>query len=889
MKKLLKKHLHPLLLSLILIVIFVTNYTPGTFLAGWDNLMPGLNIWMNIKRSVFAVWQEYQGLGLVGGMGHACDLIRQIILLPFILVFPHSFVRYLWTFAMMALGTFGIYFGLNKLKFEKKQRLLASLFYLLNFGTIQIFWVPYEAFITFWGFFPWLIFSFLTVLKNPNKSSWKKFILWNILAIPSFYIQTLFVVYLLSLSLISLFFLRKEKFILLKSYLILFLINSFWLLPFAYFLATNSYHPREAIINRMSSEETVARNQYRGTIKDFLLLRGYYYDFPDAGVPMMKVWQDRFGQKPILIIGYTLGIICLIGLIKAPNWLRGLFFLSTVSLLSATPPFSWLNWLFRQSPFLDQVFRSPFTKFTTPAAFSFSLLFSLGISSLISLISLKFSSLITPITLISLILFSFPVFSGNFIYPKMRVKIPTEYFQVFNFFKNQPKTARISNLPQGSFWGWTFYRWGLRGSGFLWYAIEQPILDRAFDVWSLKNEQYYFVLNYALQNQDITLLENVLEKYSVEFIIFDDNITFPGEKIYAKQALKTKELLDSSSRLTKVSSFGKIDVYRFDRKTLPYLLPNLSSLLDLKKYELLFKTEENSYLFYPNPIETDWFKPTYTRCNTSLQGKYSAEETSEGGKKFIRLSAEHDDSCAIWWFEGLPLSQGWQLEIIYRHLAGHPPFISIWNENAGLKLLTEKLKSGKGWQKATFLIPPYQTEEKGLVVSFSSTSFNQFPSINDIASITLSPISLATPIIQPIDLTSTISLKSQDNLWFYSIPLNGQILNLKWQNNFLVLPQSFDKGWLALYFDGLKPIILKDHVLVNNWANAWLISQPADQAQCESCMDNTEKTSTTVYVIFWPQILEFIGFGLLFFTPLLLLLPSLTRMPTSKKSPHNPL
>jgi hypothetical protein len=191
-----KKNFDLILLGTILLFIFFKNYTPGTWLIGWDNLMPELNIGINIKRSFLAVWQEYQGLGLVGGMGHATDLIRQLLILPLTLVLPHNFIRYLWHFFTIALGTFGVYFGLKKnFKFSKFIVFSASLFYLLNFGTIQNFWAPFEPFSAFWGFFPWLIFSLWRILKQPQKQNYIKFILVNLFAIPSFYVQTIFLVY----------------------------------------------------------------------------------------------------------------------------------------------------------------------------------------------------------------------------------------------------------------------------------------------------------------------------------------------------------------------------------------------------------------------------------------------------------------------------------------------------------------------------------------------------------------------------------------------------------------------------------------------------------------------------------------------------------------------
>ncbi|MEK7165907.1 MAG: hypothetical protein AAB874_03835, partial [Patescibacteria group bacterium] len=45
---------------------------------------------------------------------------------------------------------------------------------------------------------------------------------------------------------------------------------------------------------------------------------------------------------------------------------------------------------------------------------------------------------------------------------------------------------------------------------------------------------------------------------------------------------------------------------------------------------------------------------------------------------------------------------------------------------------------------------------------------------------------------------------------------------------------------------------LKDHVLVNNWSNGWTIKPTTYNLP-----------PTTIYIFFWPQLLEFLGFTLL--------------------------
>src|SRR3972149_8698891 len=90
----------PLILGLITLVLSYLNFQPGTWLSGWDNLMPELNSGLNIQRTLSVAWQQYQGLGLLGGMAHAADLPRQLLIFCLLRVgVTASFIRYLGPFA----------------------------------------------------------------------------------------------------------------------------------------------------------------------------------------------------------------------------------------------------------------------------------------------------------------------------------------------------------------------------------------------------------------------------------------------------------------------------------------------------------------------------------------------------------------------------------------------------------------------------------------------------------------------------------------------------------------------------------------------------------------------------------------------------------------------
>jgi len=112
----------------------------------------------------------------------------------------------------------------------------------------------------------------------------------------------------------------------------------------------------------------------------------------------------------------------------------------------------------------------------------------------------------------------------------MRVSIPESYFELFDYLNTQPKENRIANFPQNTFWGWNYYNWGYRGSGFLWYGIKQPILDRAFDVWEKTSQDYYEELSTALFSQNKSDFDQVINKYNVTYLLVDKSIIAPDTK-----------------------------------------------------------------------------------------------------------------------------------------------------------------------------------------------------------------------------------------------------------------------------------------------------------------------------------------------------------------------
>lgn len=581
--------LHPLFLYAILVLIlFLTNYQSKTFLTGWDNLHPEFNLPMNIQRSFFAVWQEYQGLGLLGGMGHAADLLRQLFLLILSFLLPMSMLRWAWTFITLLIGAYGTYTLARHLVQKTKtsshvvhvSSIIAGLYYILNISTIQTYYVVFETFSSHFAALPWMLFSALLFLEKPTKKTFLFFSVVTLLATPQAYVPTLFAVTMLALGILSVCFLlftpTKRK---LRNIFLLFggifIINSFWLLPFIYFNVANVQVLFTDKINQMATQTIFLQNKEFGNIWDTMFLKGFWFNNVDPNLQrqfayMFAPWRNYIANPVVIGIDLFFFSLVLLGAYQAIRSKRpaligiAVLLLFTITILTTnTPPFSWVDFVLRTYiPLFKEAFRFPFTKFSILASLCYAISISLGISMILQSFykkqSLFFATALGVVALVGVSVF--PVFQGQLFYNKERLIIPAEYFQVFNFFNKQDPNTRIANLPQYSFWGWTFYTWGYGGSGFPWYGIKQPILDRNFDVWSNTNENYYWELSQAVYENDPIHVEEVLNKYQISWLMLDQNVYEPSDPKVINYT-KIKALLQKIPEVKVVKRFGNIVIY----------------------------------------------------------------------------------------------------------------------------------------------------------------------------------------------------------------------------------------------------------------------------------------------------------------------------------------
>lgn len=635
-------YLFPILLVFAVFLIFILNYVPGTWLSGWDTLHPEFDFKLNFNRVFNGVWRSEQGLGAPAGHSHMSELPRILLLWILSFVFPVSFLRWLFIFLCLLLGVLGIYFFLKKAIFKDKCLIanaccfLGSLFYLLNLGTLQHFYVPFEMFCVLYAGLPWILLTVFNYLTNGRKRSLIWFSVITLLSAPMAYAATLWYVYFVffTLFLISYWIYEKRNKLIFKRSLILIiltlLLNLFWLLPNLFYLLSGAGgEVTLSQTNLLFSEKAFGHDAKYATFTNAAILKGFLFDWQKFNgnnfQNLMEGWINYLSSPIVLVIGYILFLIVVFGIIaslfKRKNNLMIVllpgFILSFIFLTYNNFVFRNIFLLLRDNiQTLKEGLRFPWTKFSLFVIFCFSIYFSFGSFLIISKVK-RFKAIIFSILLLFLILWMWPVFKGEFINKYIKVKIPQEYFQTYEYFNKQDKNQRIGFFPNPSVFGWEYYHWGFEGAGFIWFGLPQPVLVRDFDRWNKTNENYYWEVTNAVYSGNAKQFESIFEKYQISWAIVDGNMINPAwpASVFSENSEK---LFLQSKKFEKKEQFGNIRIYSFDLKNRPdnfiFIQENLFNI----QPEYKWNNFDQAYLDYGNYT---------TRQNVNLRPELRSRES----------------------------------------------------------------------------------------------------------------------------------------------------------------------------------------------------------------------------------------------------------------------
>jgi len=512
-----KQFLPLLVITAISFVVAILNMPPGSYFAGWDNILAELNFGRYANQIFFGAWMEYQGLGAPAIQAHLAEIPR----LPFLwisqLLLPTNLVRYSQIFVPFWLGGIGMYLYLIRIWLPKtnggvafKHRtwylpLLATigaLFYQLHLFTVQQFYIAFEMFAIQFGLLP---FAFLSLHWLLDKQSSQKttlavrglaFFVIQLLLAPSAHTPTVFYLGTLFLLLYSFIYALPQGLIksARRAFLIgclIFFSHSYWIVPNVYYSLEHSNYFSESRNVALFSPETYWSVKEASTWDHFFANTHYLFKWQDYSFEknqyelIFQEWIDHLDRPLIFVLSSFLTFLTLVGLLlslfrfkrDANSSLRlaiSSIFIFTISLIwiDLFPTKVLIEWLFQFEEILT-IFRNPFTKLSIILTFSAAVLFTHSLAEMNNLIQhlqqrvngiladkLRHLQFIFPLLVVSVIgMVSAPVFQGQLLNEKLRVTFPPQYDQLSTFLSTQPETARILQLPQRTHAGWEFYDW----------------------------------------------------------------------------------------------------------------------------------------------------------------------------------------------------------------------------------------------------------------------------------------------------------------------------------------------------------------------------------------------------------------------------------------------
>ena len=304
--------------------------------------------------------------------------------------------------------------------------------------------------------------------------------------------------------------------------------------------------------------------------------------------------------------------------------------------------------------------------------------------------------------------------------------------------------------------------------------------------------------------------------------------------------------------LVKDSTFDQ-EFYRYDKNNVPI---KYKATISLSKNILTITLNKNLIRVYKSSLDQNFINQKNDACNINPSGSASMQKIDLG----ILLTSIHTNNCVKVEIPDLNLRYGYLFNIQTKNDGKRGLHIDITNQTTkknDIEIYTDN--DGKE-HEYNLITTPKGFYDMGYVIYFNNISEAREVVTNIINKINiyqipyylLKNIKLVDPVYQ--NKGQNNSVVNQELEVKQLSPSNYEVSFQQKPdiNSILYLSQSFDHGWRA-WQNGRE---LKDHFLVNNWANGWKL----DSRACN------ENESCKITIVFWPQYLEFVGFGLLIIT-----------------------
>ena len=249
--------------------------------------------------------------------------------------------------------------------------------------------------------------------------------------------------------------------------------------------------------------------------------------------------------------------------------------------------------------------------------------------------------------------------------------------------------------------------------------------------------------------------------------------------------------------------------------------------------------------------------------------------------QYIRYSSENGSFCDHFSYQNLPHNQSYAISIVSRNLKGLSLRLCVINNSSNRCDIYADLSSSPTFKQENFLLPP-MGEGNGYDIDIDNFAVKGLPSVNDLKSISIVPVPYTW-----MSQIETVGSELQGQISKRIMPESVQHLNQSLylvttgqaNNNVLALSQAYEKNWKAYTVNKFNilnetlPFLfgreVKQHILVNNWENGWVL-QP-------------ENGNKNIIIVYLPQYLEYAGLIILVLPVLIVILRFLASRRSSKR------
>lgn len=371
------------------------------------------------------------------------------------------------------------------------------------------------------------------------------------------------------------------------------------------------------------------------------------------------------------------------------------------------------------------------------------------------------------------------------------------------------------------------------GPKYLWNSYDQAFFQKGH--YKSSNEKLDFYFPY----RSLFTGKNVEQR---EFEIKEDENSFTFINNLPEGLSGSLSLPDSSD-----ASLTFIDPLKNTERA--YLLPEVRA--DGKIIETSIPKVGGQYITSLNPANNpETHLPMKCAEFDTTEGAFIqyAKPTSDG--KALRLTSNTNGRCRIsFWIQHASHKNGYLISVNSKHIEGRSIYMWIENVNINRPEIEAYLPNNKDYKKNYFILPPLEESGLSYTLHFDNVAAGQSETVNDLSDISIMPIPF-----EYLTGTKYINQNSKDSSYVSAFDVKHPnvatyVVNFKNEVNSdktLVLSQSFDNGWIAFQIGNEGLSLVKEHFLIDNWANGWKISNTG---------------SVKAIVIYLPQLLEFIGFG----------------------------